>query len=517
LRRRILIFTRQPTAKRMEQHSHLKRPKRRFIRTLAIFPLGVGSIVLLLALFKPASEPRYEGKPVSFWFEGLDGPNARTQDAFTELGSNAVPYLMKQLKTQQASRMQRFYASQILPRAPRIFNRWLSEPVDLDNLHAVAAFGFVFVGAEGVSAVPELLDMVRDEDFRAVDALGAIGPAAGPEAKTLLRKGIQSTNDGFAADCLRALAHICLDTNDDLPDLIAGLQSKSLNLRAGAAMGFETKADFGNPKDLRPAIPILIGALSDEFQVVRFRIVRVFTALRCPSITSNAMPSLLDLFNKAETLAAKESISKGDANPLHMLVFEKLDIVEAMIETGAKPRETISFLSDVVQTNTGLALRAAWLLSRIDPHNQTASEVLLQKLRSAKTGDELENVICYFGLTDNAQAFDRLRALQHDSRLPMRLWSTFALHQMNPTNPAPLDLLVEFVKGRDVESNPWASREFVCRTFDLLGQKAIPAIPKLQALTNSPSRRIRLLAAECLKRIKIRTSICDTNKNEKTL
>jgi len=72
--------------------------KRKRLLWLAISGALIALLALAVVLTK--REPVYQGKPVSFWIAGLAAHDARNQEVLADMGSSAVPYVVRALKSE---------------------------------------------------------------------------------------------------------------------------------------------------------------------------------------------------------------------------------------------------------------------------------------------------------------------------------------------------------------------------------------------------------------------------------
>ena len=132
---------------------------------IAMIPLLIGSRV---------PDPRYQNKPLSAWLKDLGGGNrarqTRAEDAIKNIGTNALPMLLKELRAQDPLGWQLWY--RIWPRK--------TYTVAADRCIA-ADRALQVLGPEAEAALPALLQIAADPqcgDDRPRRALAAIGPRA---------------------------------------------------------------------------------------------------------------------------------------------------------------------------------------------------------------------------------------------------------------------------------------------------------------------------------------------------
>jgi hypothetical protein len=84
-----------------------------------------------LTLLRP-SEPVYQGKPVTYWFERLTLPGVEpAQPALREIGPKAVPFLLREVDDQNA--LSRRIHRAIWWSTPGVLRRILPKPIPVDS------------------------------------------------------------------------------------------------------------------------------------------------------------------------------------------------------------------------------------------------------------------------------------------------------------------------------------------------------------------------------------------------
>lgn len=136
-------------------------------------------LVLGVCFFFCPRGPYYAGRPVSAWFDDLcrySGiPNNRfdaAYEAFTKMDSNAVPYLVSQLKYDRSGVIQRML---LLSRRSPILANFATGLIFPSTQRSYAALALGRMGPKAVSAVPALLETwVQDKTGAKDGALGAL-------------------------------------------------------------------------------------------------------------------------------------------------------------------------------------------------------------------------------------------------------------------------------------------------------------------------------------------------------
>src|SRR6266487_5372458 len=90
---------------------HVKRN-----RLILLLIAAAVSLTLLLLVVPRRREPVYQGRPLGFWMARLAGHDpitGRDQEALEEIGSSAVPYVLKALERDTAERAQGRFAKSL--------------------------------------------------------------------------------------------------------------------------------------------------------------------------------------------------------------------------------------------------------------------------------------------------------------------------------------------------------------------------------------------------------------------
>lgn len=114
-------------------------------------------------------EPKYQGKPVSYWLENWpssSGNSTAAGRALEAIGPTAAPFYVRVVQHKD-SWLRRSYNQgwlSCLDRLPPPFSKWLPEHTSLNSKRRLAllALGTFCVGA--TNAIPALIEALRDED-----------------------------------------------------------------------------------------------------------------------------------------------------------------------------------------------------------------------------------------------------------------------------------------------------------------------------------------------------------------
>ncbi|MDB6067667.1 MAG: putative lyase [Pedosphaera sp.] len=180
------------------------------------------------------------------------------------MGTNAIPWLLLRLRAKDSSPLmdklmalaqkQHFY--QVKPRLPPRMRRAQGEN------------GFWDLGAEGKSAVPELVAMYEQKSLREcqesiANALGSIGPEAKAAVPVIVR-GLGDMNEVDSNYAAKALGRIHAEPELAVPALVNCLNRHYFILRQSAARAL---TQFG--AEAKPAVPTFVKLLSDPDQEVK--------------------------------------------------------------------------------------------------------------------------------------------------------------------------------------------------------------------------------------------------------
>lgn len=133
----------------------------------------------------PTSEPHHQGKPLTFWIDQYqahllvrgDSEQAMKRDealaAIREIGTNALPTFLAMVGKKDSPLKRQLLA---LARKQSVVRLRLYSD---DYYHARSSYGFAALGSIAQSAVPALIELLRDKNPRvracAAHSLGLIG------------------------------------------------------------------------------------------------------------------------------------------------------------------------------------------------------------------------------------------------------------------------------------------------------------------------------------------------------
>jgi hypothetical protein len=188
------------------------RLRRVIILAAAVVAVVVGVIWWKVATRLPAvPDPVYAGHPLSYWVR-----NPSSAEVFSPrqwLDSNAVPYLVQQLKSHHEGKWQTAY-DRSWPQFPAWLKSWVPDP----NAEAYARNQCcIYLGRLGPAArpaIPELIRLLRKEEYEAVRvcAAYALGQIASRDDNSVIEALEAASKDkdaqvkSFAARALKNIA-----------------------------------------------------------------------------------------------------------------------------------------------------------------------------------------------------------------------------------------------------------------------------------------------------------------------
>jgi hypothetical protein len=140
---------------------------KRFALTVAVLAVGVGWLIWFNL---PEPEPVYQGKTVSQWLEpatvsggGTTYGGRLAPPAIKEMGSNAVPSLIRMLRCRDSG-LRRKFAAWISKR------KWLNSRIKLgppaDEMQRRGLAGVAMLGPIAESAIPDVVNLLTNQNSR---------------------------------------------------------------------------------------------------------------------------------------------------------------------------------------------------------------------------------------------------------------------------------------------------------------------------------------------------------------
>jgi len=290
--------------------------------TFLLVSIPVVGIVLYLLLFR---EPAYEGRRLSDWVADLTPSGrsragysptqvAKAQKAVRAIGTNALPYLVKTLRTRDSA-LRRTLID--LARKQSLINiRFTTENARLNC--AIAAFKAL--GTDAEPAVPVLVSWIENPDAENVDArsrmlaiavLRELGPPAKSAIPTLI-KVLKEHDPRAKANAAMALGRIGEQPSAVIPALMVCLDDADPVVR-GNSIGALTR--FG--ERAKAAVPALENSLHDTNGNVSRLAELALKRIEPERASQKRRDSAND---KAESLGRKSQESDfGEPDPLRLL------------------------------------------------------------------------------------------------------------------------------------------------------------------------------------------------------
>ncbi len=214
----------------------MRTPRRRRLLWTAFTALALLALVLWL---RPAPEPRYQGQTLDEWLEsypaGLNRDREHFHQAVVALGSNSIPFYVRELAAEDNFVARRFWAG-VEARGWTRRHHW-----EAGARQFYASIYFHLMGAQGAPAAPEILRLLRDPkltpDARCwvAAALGGIGPAAAPAVPDLARLLDTCPDPDIRFRVAWALGQIAAQPAVAVPALCRALEAQETQVLANAA------------------------------------------------------------------------------------------------------------------------------------------------------------------------------------------------------------------------------------------------------------------------------------------
>jgi hypothetical protein len=227
--------------------------------------IGLLLVVTWLVFVIRSNEPSYQGETLSQWLDALPDRQPELQGdsqwrrAFRHMGTNAIPFLLKRIQAEdsvlEAKLMdwaEKHDVSVVLPFKRSYFRQQR------------AAIGFRLLGSQAMSAVPELVDLMKrggESGWFAAYALSGIGQEAVlPLAEALTNQAPEIRTSAASALCGLKDA----DGSSAVPNLIAVFSDTN---RMTRLLAINALRHIGKRPDL--VVPALSERLTDKDGVIR--------------------------------------------------------------------------------------------------------------------------------------------------------------------------------------------------------------------------------------------------------
>ena len=196
----------------------------------ALVVAGLFGVVALIYLTRP-HEPVYNGQPVSYWVRGLGSKhvthNAASNKAFHHIGTNALPVLIKMLRTKDSKI--KLWLMDLYYKQSLVRHHFTVAEADRTS----AFLGFSELGPLAKPAVPALIDLLADEEI-SEDAARALA-AIGSEAVEPLISALTNRNPKIRFGAIAALGGMGSDARQAVPALSHCLRDEQITVRLAAA------------------------------------------------------------------------------------------------------------------------------------------------------------------------------------------------------------------------------------------------------------------------------------------
>jgi tetratricopeptide (TPR) repeat protein len=174
------------------QSTHRAARKKAIIGALLLVTCVIAVVVWALL---PPSEPKYKDQPMSFWltkftesanpYEPEDVVTVECRDALQHIGTNAIPPLLRMMRTKDSD-----WSDRLRPLLWRLHLQRFDLPAR-QNPKTLAQAGFFLLGDLATNAIPDLIDIYKHSASRysqfAVDSvLQRLYPAPGADSPSWL-------------------------------------------------------------------------------------------------------------------------------------------------------------------------------------------------------------------------------------------------------------------------------------------------------------------------------------------
>jgi hypothetical protein len=270
------------------------------LRILCGIPL-IGFVGGLVWCVLSSREPVLQGKPLNVWLdayrkslclreeEGIDTAEEQhgQQAAIRQIGTNAVPHLLKMLQTKDSGIKSNAY---LLIRKQSFIH---PNPRTDIEYHNMALAGFQALGPIAKPAVPALIGLLNDPYHRygAALCLGRIGPAAIDAVPGLL-PWLDEKDVALRYCAANALAGIGRGTPEAVPALLQHLNDTNEFVRGSVELALGKL--HAEPELV---VPLLIQELQTDLKVMRFSRFRIRALGAFGAEARQAVPILLELYS----------------------------------------------------------------------------------------------------------------------------------------------------------------------------------------------------------------------------
>ncbi|HWF19809.1 MAG TPA: hypothetical protein VG754_11105 [Verrucomicrobiae bacterium] len=200
--------------------------------------LAIAGMALVFLLRKPSGPPipSYQGKSADVWLSEVFTTNqAQALSAFSEMGTNAWPFLVDVFRQRESSLNN--FSSHVYPKLPWFFKKYVKRPILAEEKWNSAELVFLQHPHER-DLTPTLLEMLRDKSNQAhgyVVGLLMRDAAGHGDWVPLLIPCLHEKQIATREETTMMLGQLGPDAKAAIPDLSAGLHDTNEMLRVESA------------------------------------------------------------------------------------------------------------------------------------------------------------------------------------------------------------------------------------------------------------------------------------------
>src|SRR5436190_13508187 len=147
------------------------------LRLIAIGSAAFLPVIVIFLWSQTEREPEYKARPLSSWLEHF-GRGSAPDEALSAMGTNAVPFLLRKIRTKPTDSPVKQRLAALLSRQSIIRYRYIPG----QTRQRIAGQGLAALGPRAEGAIPELSKLAKTPEYTlgATCALSGIGPKAVP-------------------------------------------------------------------------------------------------------------------------------------------------------------------------------------------------------------------------------------------------------------------------------------------------------------------------------------------------
>ena len=343
--------------------------KRRWLIVLVLATVGL--LAGILYVRHTQRQTYYQGKPVKSWAKLAASRDPSATAALKALGSNAVPDLIKLLRTQDSSIHQGLRS--LVPELPLRLRGLALKRIELPfaaEARGEAARSLGIIGPEARAAVPALAQALQDTNhqvcYDAANAMARIGKDSVPALTDALRMPDPNRRHSVIA----ALAEIGPEAETAVPALIEQLKDPDPNIREAIA--------YALPRIGPPGLLALLDVIEHGTGAAREVAAKELLLFRSSPL--NATPALLDMardeapgtrHRAIETLAALHSIRRPVIDMFIAALKDpipevRVAAIKALVQSGTAGQRSVPSLTLLLEDKEeSVRLAAKEALQRI--------------------------------------------------------------------------------------------------------------------------------------------------------